>query len=47
MQLEGEHALLDWIEDEIALIEADLLSSLISPPSIDASACLPCWVGAE
>ena len=39
MQLEGEHALLDWIEDEIGLIEADLSSSLIPPPSIEASAC--------
>ena len=40
-QLETEHALLDWIESEIDLIEADLPSSSNPPPPIDAnsSAC--------
>jgi ATP-dependent exoDNAse (exonuclease V) beta subunit len=41
MQLKKEHALLDWIESEIALIEADLPSSSTPPLPIDAnsSAC--------
>jgi len=36
-QLEREHALLDWIESEIDLIEADLPSSSTPPPTIAAS----------
>jgi ATP-dependent exoDNAse (exonuclease V) beta subunit len=36
-QLEKEHALLDWIESEIDLIEADLPSSSTPPPPIDAN----------
>jgi hypothetical protein len=35
--LEKEHALLDWIESEIDLIEAGLPSTSTTPPSIDAS----------
>ena len=40
-QLEKEHALVDWIESEIDLIEADLPSSSTHRPPIDAnsSAC--------
>ena len=37
MQLEREHALLDWIESEIDLIEADLPSSSTPPPITGAS----------
>jgi hypothetical protein len=40
-QLEKEHALLDWIESEIDLIEADLPSTSTPPPPIDAS-CSAC-----
>jgi hypothetical protein len=36
-QLEREHALLDWIESEIDLIEADLPSSSTPPPTIAAN----------
>jgi hypothetical protein len=36
-QLEKEHALLDWIESEIDLIEADLPSSSTHRPPIDAN----------
>jgi len=35
-QLEKELALLDWIESEIDLIEADLPSSSTPPPTIAA-----------
>jgi hypothetical protein len=35
-QLEKELALLEWIESEIDLIEADLPSSSTPPPSISA-----------
>ena len=37
IQHEKEHALLDWIESEIDLIEADLPSSSTPPPTIAAS----------
>jgi len=41
MQLKKEHALLDWIESEIDLIEADLPSSSTPPPitGVNSSAC--------
>jgi len=35
--LDKQHALLDWIESEIDLIEADLPSTSTPPPPIDAS----------
>ena len=41
IELERQHALLDWIESEIDLIEADLPSSSTPPPitDVNSSAC--------
>lgn len=36
-QLKRDNALLEWIESEIDLIEADLPSTSTPPPPIDAS----------